>query len=98
MLLAGEEVRKDTFSPFAFSPIAQRVLLVLLEKPFYQLIVLSIIADEAHGKLSYMLTALVPAQDVHHVQTTSQAFPIEGISVLDLFRCHAGLFLLVMLI
>lgn len=56
------------------------------------------IADAAHGKLSYMFTALVPGQDVHHVRAASQTFPTEGISVGDLRRSHAGLFLLVALI
>lgn len=51
------------------------------------------IADAAHGKLSYMFTALVSAQDVHRMQAASQAFPKEGVSGSDLYRSHAGLFL-----
>lgn len=92
LLLAGEKV-KD-----AFSFVVQHVLLVLLEKSFCQLIVFLTIADAAHGKLGYMFTALVPAQDVHRVQAALQAFLTEGVSAGDLRRSHAGLFLLVGLI
>lgn len=56
------------------------------------------IADAGHGKLRFTFTAFVAAQDVHHVQAASQAFPTEGISVGDLGRSHAGLFLLMRLI
>jgi len=50
------------------------------------------IADTVHGKLNYMFTALVPAQDVPCVQAAPQALPTERSSVVTFADHMPGYF------